>query len=127
MRRYIRAARVLTSTSRGVIEDGALAIDDTRIIALGPASEFQQELANAQVEHFPTGTVLPGLVDAHAHLTLPANRQTYEQMFLDSDEMMALTSVRNLQRHLVSGVMTIRVVGRRTSETFIVRVEYRRR
>src|SRR5262249_48881475 len=50
-----------------------------------------------------------------------ADRRTYEQMVLDPDEMMALVSVRNLQRHLASGVTTLRDNGGRNRVTFIVR------
>src|SRR6266700_2229017 len=61
------------------------------------------------------------MVDAHAHLTLAADRRTYEQMVLDPDEMMALVSVSNLQRHLATGVTTLRDNGGRNRVTFIVR------
>ena len=100
--RYIRAARVATMSSRGVVEDGVVIVEGTRITAVGPAAEFELEMANQPVEHFPNATLLPGLVDAHAHLTLPANRQPYEQMAHDPDEMLALISVRNLQLHLAA-------------------------
>ena len=42
-------------------------------------------------------------------------------MVLDPDEMMALVSVRNLQRHLACGVTTLRDNGGRNRVTFIVR------
>jgi imidazolonepropionase-like amidohydrolase len=125
-RRHIRAARVATSTGRGVIEDGLVAIEGSRIVAVGPIAEFEPVPAGQPVEHFPNGTLLPGLIDAHAHLTLPANRQSYEQMARDSDEMMALVSVRNMQRHLASGVTTIRDNGGRNRVTFVVREAQRR-
>ena len=69
---------------------------------------------------------MPGLVDAHAHLTLAADRRTYEQMVLDPDEMMALVSVSNLQRHLACGVTTLRDNGGRNRVTFIVREAIKR-
>jgi hypothetical protein len=50
-----------------------------------------------------------------------ADRRTYEQMVLDPDEMMALVSVRNLQRHLACGVTTLRDNGGRNRVTFLVR------
>jgi imidazolonepropionase-like amidohydrolase len=108
------------------IENGVVALEDTRIVGVGPLAEFQDELAGAQVEHFPEGTLLPGLIDAHAHLTLPANRQSYERMAQDSDELMALVSIRNLHRHLASGVTTIRDNGCRNRVTFAVREALRR-
>lgn len=120
-RRYLRAARVVTATERGVIEDGVVAVEGSRIAAVAPAAELADELARGPVEHYPEGTLLPGLVDAHAHLTLAADRRTYEQMTLDPDEMMALVSLRNLRRHLNCGVTTLRDNGGRNRVTFVVR------
>lgn len=125
-RRYVRAAWLVTATDDHVIEDGVVAVEDAHIVAVGPAAEFEHEFANGVLDHFPSGTLLPGLIDAHAHLTLPANRRTYEQMALDSDEMMALVSLRNLRRHLASGVTTIRDNGGRNRVTFVVREALRR-
>src|SRR5581483_10460064 len=125
-RRYVRAARVLTFAAPGTLEDGALAIEGSRIAAVGPASELLAEVPPDAVRHFPDGTLMPGMVDAHAHLTLAADRRTYEQMILDPDEMMALISVRNLQRHLACGVTTLRDNGGRNRVTFVVREAQRR-
>jgi imidazolonepropionase-like amidohydrolase len=113
-------------SSRGVIEDGVVIVEGSRITAVGPAAEFDQEMAGQTIDHFPNATLLPGLVDAHAHLTLPANRQPYEQMARDPDEMLALISMRNLQLHLASGVTTIRDNGGRNRVTFVVREAQRR-
>jgi len=119
--RYLRAARVITSASAGVLEDGVVVVDGARIMRVGRAADMSAELNSATVEHFPESTLLPGMVDAHAHLTLAADRRTYEQMVLDPDEMMALVSVSNLQRHLATGVTTLRDNGGRNRVTFIVR------
>jgi imidazolonepropionase-like amidohydrolase len=97
-RRFVRAARVITATSRGTIDDGVVEIDGDRIVDVVPAHEFGDALAGAAVEHYPEATLLPGLVDAHAHLTLAADR-----------------------RHLASGVTTLRDNGGRNRTTFIVR------
>lgn len=120
-RRYVRAGRVVTAAAAGVIEDGVVAFEGSRIVAVGRAADLAAELADATGDAFPEGTLLPGLVDAHAHLTLAADRRTYEQMALDPDEMMVLVSVRNLQRHLAGGVTTLRDNGGRNRATFVVR------
>jgi imidazolonepropionase-like amidohydrolase len=120
-RRYIRTARIVTAAGRGTIEDGAVAVEGSRLVAVGPAAEVTAGVPPAAIETHPEATLLPGLVDAHAHLTLAADRRTYEQMVLDPDEMMALVSVRNLQRHLACGVTTLRDNGGRNRVTFIVR------
>ena len=125
-KRYIRAARVVTASAKGVIEDGAVAVEGSRITAVGPAAEVTRGAAPGTVETYADATLMPGLVDAHAHLTLAADRRTYEQMVLDPDEMMALVSVSNLQRHLACGVTTLRDNGGRNRVTFIVREAIKR-
>jgi imidazolonepropionase-like amidohydrolase len=117
----VRAARVITAGPAGTIEDGVVVLDGSRITAVAPAAELADELAHGQAQHFARGTLLPGMIDAHAHLTLAADRRTYEQMVLDPDEMMALVSVYNLQRHLACGVTTLRDNGGRNRVTFVVR------
>jgi imidazolonepropionase-like amidohydrolase len=113
--RFIRAARVFPATGAAAITDGVVELDGARIVRVAPFA------GEAEYEHFPSGTLLPGFVDAHAHLTLAADRRTYEQMMLDPDEMMALVSVANLQRHLAAGVTTLRDNGGRNRVTFVVR------
>jgi len=119
-KRFIRAARVFTATGAPLITDGLVELDGSKLVRV---AEFAGE---AEYEHFPDGTLLPGLVDAHAHLTLAGDRRTYEQMILDPDEMMALVSVANLQRHLAAGVTTLRDNGGRNRVTFVVREAIKR-
>jgi imidazolonepropionase-like amidohydrolase len=121
VRRYIRAGRVVTASAAGTITDGGVVVEGSRIRAVGPAADLLAQVPPDAVEAYPDGTLLPGLIDAHAHLTLAGDRRTYEQMVLDPDEMMALVSVRNLQRHLACGVTTLRDNGGRNRVTFIVR------
>jgi cytosine/adenosine deaminase-related metal-dependent hydrolase len=44
------------------IEDGAVALDDGRIVAVGPRDEI------GEGERFPEAAIVPGLVNAHSHL-----------------------------------------------------------
>ncbi len=116
--RYVRAARVFAANGGAAIEDGVVEIADGRIVGVWDA---HVPLAPEVVHEYPTGTILPGLVDAHCHLTLAGDGRTYEEMYRDSDEMMALVSVWNMQRHLACGVTTLRDNGGRNMVTFVVR------
>jgi imidazolonepropionase-like amidohydrolase len=84
----------MTCAANGIIQAGVVVLRGSRIERVAAAREFEgDELSHASVEHFPDGTLLPGMVDEHAHLTLAADRRTYEEMILDPDEKMALVSV----------------------------------
>ena len=52
-RRYIRAPRVVTASAKGVIEDGAVAVEGTRITAVGPAADVTRGAASGTVESVP--------------------------------------------------------------------------
>ncbi len=117
---FVRAARVIDGRGGAPLQDGVVEVQAGRIVSVRPAAEVEN-LATAQVRHFPTGTLLPGIVDAHTHLSLAGDRRTYEQMFLDPDEMMALVCVSNMRLHLAAGVTTLRDNGARNRVTFMLR------
>jgi imidazolonepropionase-like amidohydrolase len=125
--RVIRAARIFRATGTPPIEDGLLVIDGARIVRVSPVAELGDDVGLLDgAEHYPAATLLPGIVDAHCHLTLAADRRTYEEMCRDPDEMLALVAVSNMRRHLAAGVTTVRDNGGRNRVTFVVREAIRR-
>jgi len=64
----IFAAGTLMPVSAPPIPDGALLIEDGRISAVGTLSEIRRENPEAPVRHFSGATIIPGAVNAHAHL-----------------------------------------------------------
>ena len=61
----ITGGRVLTGTS--VIENGTVVIDGNRITAVGPSSSVRVPSGARRVD-VAGKTIIPGLIDAHAHL-----------------------------------------------------------
>ncbi|MDD3816199.1 MAG: amidohydrolase family protein, partial [Desulfocapsaceae bacterium] len=57
--------------SSPVIRDGAVAVSNGRILAVGSSSSIQSRFPGARVESCQ-GVLLPGLVNAHIHLELSA-------------------------------------------------------
>jgi len=51
------------------VAGGALAVQDNRIIDLGPAERIQSEYSGAHLLQVP-GAIMPGVVNAHTHLEL---------------------------------------------------------
>ncbi|SDU03083.1 amidohydrolase family protein [Stappia sp. ES.058] len=52
---------------RRIIENGAVAISDGRIVAVGTAAEVAERYPNAETLDATGKVVLPGLIDVHAH------------------------------------------------------------
>lgn len=125
---YLRCGRVFPADGGPVVEDGVVEIDGDRVIRVGPASAFTRELArpDATVQEYPGATAIPGLIDAHCHITLSGDSRTYEEQIRDPDEMMTLVAVRNMRLHLAAGVTTLRDNGARNRTGFVVREAIRR-
>ena len=70
--------------------------------------------------------IVPGLIDSHVHITLPADGCSYEQVHRDPDELLALTAARNLRTHLAAGFTTMPDNGGRGEVVFAVREAMRR-
>lgn len=65
----LRARAMIDVERARLIENATVVIDGARIIAAGPSSEIVVP-ASATVMQLPAITLLPGLIDAHVHLTL---------------------------------------------------------
>lgn len=91
----ILCADYVLPISSEVIENGAAAIDETRIVAVGTRREIIEKYPEAAVQDFGEAAIMPGLVNCHSHLEITAMRG-----FLDSVEhdfyswLMKLTTTR---------------------------------
>jgi len=59
---------ITMDTQRRVIEDGAVAIEADRVVAVGKTEELRREYSAERVFDASRMVVLPGLVDCHIHL-----------------------------------------------------------
>ena len=76
--KIITAKHVLPISSNP-ITDGAAAIENGKIVAVGAKSEIVSRYADAAIEDHGDAVVMPGLVNAHAHLELTAMRGMLEE------------------------------------------------
>lgn len=59
----------------GLMDDGALAVEDGRIAWLGPRTALPAALREGAIEHDAGGALItPGLIDCHTHLVYGGNR-----------------------------------------------------
>ncbi|MGC4031502.1 MAG: amidohydrolase family protein [Tepidisphaeraceae bacterium] len=64
--RYFQARHLATMTTRGVIENGVIAVADGRIVEIGSKAELRPP----RIDETFDGLISPGLVNAHTHLEL---------------------------------------------------------
>lgn len=67
-RPVIFAGGTLMPVSSPAVSDGAVLVDGGRIRSIGPLSEVGRENPDAEIHFFPNHALIPGAVNAHAHL-----------------------------------------------------------
>ncbi|HZQ68072.1 MAG TPA: amidohydrolase family protein [Terriglobales bacterium] len=107
-RTVIRAGHVLDVRSGKLLENQVIVIEGDRIVSVGPASSAP---AGATTIDLPSATVLPGLIDAHTHLTF--NPQFGYETLGISVPREALIGAHNARLTLEAGITTVRNVGAR--------------
>jgi len=105
----IRAGHVLDVKSGKMLSDQAIVIEGDNIVGVGPASATPA--ADATTINLPNATVLPGLIDAHTHLTF--NPSFGYEMLGISIPREALIGAHNARVTLEAGFTTVRNVGAR--------------
>jgi imidazolonepropionase-like amidohydrolase len=63
----LKGARIITMKGDEVIEEGTIIIDHNKVVAVGKASEVSIP-QNAKVIDVTGKTIMPGIIDVHAHL-----------------------------------------------------------
>ena len=67
-----------------VVVDGAIAVDDGRIVGIGPADEVARRWSGAEVVDLPAHVLMPGLVNSHTHLAMTMFRGMADDRDLDA-------------------------------------------
>ena len=75
----IYSARWVLPIIAAPIQDGAVAIEGSTIIAVGPRLQLLRDFPNATVNEFVDAVILPGLVNTHSHLELTVMRGFLEK------------------------------------------------
>jgi imidazolonepropionase-like amidohydrolase len=101
--------RIIDGLGRPPIEDGFVGIEGNRIVAAGPMSALPRgdDVPSLDVEG---RTLMPGLIDCHAHLVYSGFR-SLEEVDRCPIETAAINAVLNARKVLAAGYTTVRDVG----------------
>jgi len=107
----LRAAHLFDGTSEKLVSPGVVVVAGGRIVAAGTAVPTPD---GAKVIDLGDATLLPGLMDAHVHLTGESTDNFYRDLangFLQLPPERALRALPYAKRTLEAGFTTVRNVG----------------
>jgi len=107
----LKAARLFDARSGGVVTPGIVVVEDGKIAAVGAAAALPP---SAEVVDLGDATLLPGLIDAHVHLTGEISDNWYRDFYQEVMRMpaeQAFYAARNARKTLEAGFTTVRNLG----------------
>ena len=110
--------RILDSKSDHVIERGFIEINNGLISKIGNASELTSNPNGFQILDLEEHTILPGLMNSHAHLAWDGTHDLAQQSLDDSVEISAYKSCANMIKSLRAGITLVRDLGMNKSNIF---------
>jgi imidazolonepropionase-like amidohydrolase len=121
-RSVFKARRVANETVSGWLPDHAVLVEGERITAVLPAARLPRDAGETgRIHDLGDVSLLPGLVDCHAHLHCSATPDAYHLVTSESPERLVLRAAANARAALLSGVTTLRDIGSRNEIVFPLR------
>ena len=105
----IRAGRLVDVRAGVVRERRLLLVESERVGSVGPDDGSVPD--GAELLDLSDHTVLPGLIDCHAHLIGESESGEYATLLMRTGAQEAMTGVRNARDTLLGGFTTVRDVG----------------
>lgn len=114
--RVLINARVLTCVGDEVIDPGFVEIENGKIKAVGAMADLGDR--GAQVIDCAGMTVMPGMMNSHAHLAWDGIHDLARQSMDDDPQISAYKSAANMLKSLRAGITLVRDLGMNKSNLF---------
>lgn len=114
--RVLKGGRVLTCVGDEVIEDGFVEMENGKIKAVGRSADLGE--TTAEVIDCAGMTIMPGMINSHAHLAWDGIHDLARQSMDDAPEISAYKSAANMLKSLRAGITLVRDLGMNTSNLF---------
>ncbi len=104
----VKAGRLLDVKTGEMARDQAIVIENDKIVSVGAVKDAN--MAGATIVDLSQATVLPGMIDAHTHLTMDPGHFGYDGLAISTPRE-ALIGAKNARITLLAGFTTVRNVG----------------
>ena len=111
----LRCGALFDGTGAEPIRDAVVVVDGARVAAVGPAATTAIPAGAANVD-LRARFVMPGLIDAHSHISIVPGMGDQMGQLRQRPVPQALRATANLRRDLAAGTTTMRVM---TEESFL--------
>lgn len=115
-RRVFVNARILTCVGDEVIDCGFVEIENGKIKAVGAMSDLGS--TDADTVDCSGMTIMPGMINSHAHLAWDGVHDLARQSMDDAPEISAYKSAANMLKNLRAGVTLVRDLGMNKTNYF---------
>ena len=120
--KLIKAARMLDGKSNVVLDNPVVITRGSEIYFVGTEEEMPVPLESIIEEfNYPDATILPGLVDTHVHINWFGDGRPGDEIEQYPTDLLLLQSAQNIEKHLKSGVTTIRDCGSKHKTAFFIK------
>lgn len=106
----VTAAQLIDGTGRAPIKGAALLVEHRRIKYVGVAHRAPAPVGVRRVE-YPGRTIMPGLVDAHVHLTGDTTADVYRRFLTPAQPYRVINAASHAATMLAAGFTTVRDIG----------------
>ncbi|MFW5654032.1 MAG: amidohydrolase family protein [Roseicyclus sp.] len=103
--------RVLTAVGDEIVEDGFVHVKDGRIAAVGRRADLTNVPDGAEVVDTGGRTLMPGMMNSHAHLSWDGIHELSQQSMFDAPEIRAYKAAGNMLKSLRAGITLVRDLG----------------
>ena len=116
------ATRVANAAVDGWLIDHAVVVKDGLIDEVVPRASLPVDIADTHDVHdLGDVSLLPGLIDAHAHMHCSATLDAYHLTTTESLQALVARSAKNIRASLLSGTTTLRDIGSKNEVAFPIR------
>ncbi len=125
MKQIITAHIVLAGPDLEQIADGAVVVEDGKIVKVVLVQQLTQaDRERAELIALDNQTILPGMIECHNHLSIDARKNNHLEILATATECkLTLLAEEGLRDDLLSGVATVRCMGEKHNLDFKLKKE----